>query len=182
MKIVVPYTDLHSVTEKALRMTGRKFRKVDVSKDDEAYWRLLSKLWAEGEDFCIVEQDIVVNPGVFDEFEDCPNEWAANSYPFCHKIAEGLGCTRFSGSLTRRFPEILDEVAKLPVPGFPGYKYWITLDSSIRDLLFERRVPRCVHSEVGHVGLHGCDCHGPDWRRWLSRASVADAAGSTTRI
>ena len=167
MNIVVPYTRIAPETLKALRKTGLPFQMVRVG-DDDRYWNLLSRLWGEGEDFAIVEHDIVVGPRTLKSFDGCPEEWCVAPYPFLHRLCSGLGCTRFRGELLRRYPDVLDEVAEVDHPLFPGTKNWRTLDACIRDRLWERGVVRCRHRPVGHVGLHGCDCpphlHEPEGR------------------
>ena len=49
---------------------------VDVSGDDEAYFRLVSRLWTEGDEFFMVEQDIVPDPQQFLDMVACPKECA----------------------------------------------------------------------------------------------------------
>ena len=157
--IVAPYTQLSTETVAALRATGRPFHRAKVG-DDDRYWQLLSDLWADGEDFAVVEHDIIVNPDTFDLFDDCPSEWCVAPYPFDHRLCSGLGCTRFRGSLLLRFPEILEEVANRTHPCYPGRYNWRALDACTRDLLWARGVVRCRHAPVGHGGVHGCDCRG----------------------
>jgi len=156
MRIVVPFTKLHVETMHALESAGADYELALVGEDD-SYWRLLYDLWRTGEDFVVVEHDIVVRPSVFDEFEECENEWCVAPYPFVYRLCAGLGCTRFRASLLQRFPEIMDEVDRMEHPEFPGRRNWRTLDAAIRDLLWERDVDRCRHAPVHHLGERGAD-------------------------
>jgi hypothetical protein len=154
-KVVVPYTEKHPEVLAALAGSDLQAFKVG---DDDRYWKLLKKLWTKGEDFIIVEHDIVIRPDTISGFDECPEPWCVAPYPFAHRLCAGLGCVRFRKELLRDFPEIMDEVDKREHPRFPGKRNWRTLDSCIRELLWARGIERCWHDPVGHLGKHGCEC------------------------
>lgn len=99
---------------------------VDVSADDEAYWRAMCDIWAKGEDFAIVEHDVVVHASVAWQFDACPEAWCAFAYdnichPHCQEAwANMLGCTRFRAEIMMICP---DAVTAVP----PGRRNWHNL-------------------------------------------------------
>lgn len=50
---------------------------VDVSGAQDAYWSLFRDLWRAGEDFMLVEHDILIAPGTVEAFTRCPEPWCA---------------------------------------------------------------------------------------------------------
>jgi hypothetical protein len=133
MKVVMPWTeryDPHSVqtliahTPHAGAIT---WARVDV--DDEAYWRLLSDLWTQHEDFVIVEHDIEIHSDVLPAFESCTAPWCVNAYfgqPYKRYpvplLRVALGCVRFRGEFTAKYPNILEGLTN---------RHWRRLDSLI---------------------------------------------------
>jgi hypothetical protein len=80
MRVVVLYTKISAKTVVALNRSGYEFERVKVSDSNEAYWEVLADLWGYGEDFCIVEHDIVVGPDTLREIYACPEPWCVCSY------------------------------------------------------------------------------------------------------
>ena len=77
--IYVPYSSdekLNPLTEEALSPYGARVHYRYVGGSDTAYWKLVNDLWNKGEDFIVVEQDIVVRPDVIPSFDSC-------HFPFC---------------------------------------------------------------------------------------------------
>lgn len=164
MRILVPFTTLRSETVDAILATGRPFETADVSASDEAYWHVLADLWRSGESFCIVEHDVVVNADTFDAFADCEHEWCAAPYPYFNGDYPGLGCVRFSEALTRRHPNVMEDVAALSDGSHPPM-HWCRLDQWVRNVLMQKhRIVPCIHAPVGHardgsgpiMPSHGC--------------------------
>lgn len=89
---------------------------VDVSASPVSYWELLRDCWAKGEDFAVVEHDVVCRPDVVEQFDDCPEPWCVFGYtPICHQAcleawANMLGCTRFRAELMEELPELLTSI------------------------------------------------------------------------
>jgi hypothetical protein len=115
--IVQPFVTLFP--ESVAAIDGARF--VDVSSDDQAYWRLLTDLWRKGEDFCIVEQDNVPAPGVLQEIESCPEEWCGEPYLLGGQWGCRFGVVRFRGALMARYPFIPDAIKA---------RSWHALDSA----------------------------------------------------
>lgn len=70
--------------------------------DDDGYWRIFRDLWDSGEDFAIIEQDIVPDERVRAVFGECPKPWCLFSYPIMEGqiAASSLGAVRFRAQLT----------------------------------------------------------------------------------
>ena len=73
MRILVPYTKLRRETVAALNATGYgdrvEYRNVRGRVDK--YWDLFFELWADGQTFCLVEHDMVVNRSTLRRLESC---------------------------------------------------------------------------------------------------------------
>ncbi len=149
MNIVVPFTKLEPATEALARRHGAGF--VDVSQDDEAYYRLLTRLWGMGESFLIVEHDIVPAEQVIAEMRDCSEPWCAAPFPqlLALKTADGqpvrrlqlaltwgLGLMRFNAALLRSHPDALERAGSLS-------RHWHDLDKTLLHVVLkgERHVP-----------------------------------------
>jgi len=144
----------------ALNKTGREFQRVDVSRSDEHYWRYFRAMWANGQDFCNVEQDIQVSPTILDELEACPEPWCSVAYPYLGGEYAGLGCARFSAELMRRHPGAVDEAGKWSNAEHHP-RHWCTVDHSLTLTLNRMGETKHVHySGVTHLGdhwpSHGC--------------------------
>lgn len=155
----MPFTALSDETDEALTNV-RDVELHDVSASDTSYFDLLQILWAAGEDFAIVEQDIVPRPATLASFERCPRAWCAAPYPYLGSPGyTGLGCVRFRGSLTRALPDLMEDVALHDYPGHSP-RHWCTLDAAIQRELWKRGRQVCAgHPTVGHlhsVPTHGC--------------------------
>jgi hypothetical protein len=61
-----------TATDAALRVDPPLAERVDVSRSDDAYDRLLRELWAAGEDSVIVEHDVVIGEVTIESVEAPP--------------------------------------------------------------------------------------------------------------
>lgn len=113
MRALVPFTERHPQTEAGAPSSAEW---VDVSADDDAYWRVLCEWWARGETFMVVEHDVICRPDVIDQFLDCDEPWCAFPYDdMCHwgcmeAWANTLGCTRFRSELIAAAPDALSSI------------------------------------------------------------------------
>lgn len=159
MRVVLPYTTLTPEVTRALDAAEMDWDGVDVSDSDEAYWELLDDLWSYGQDFAIVEHDVVVNPGTLKSFEECPEMWCAAPYPYFVGTYTGLGCVRFRSEAMRTVPGLFGEVASKSDTKHPS-KHWCALDSRIQAILQRQGLSVCRHDPVLHLGdnkpTHGC--------------------------
>ena len=139
-----------SAAKLALRQDGWKVDARFMAKDD-SYYELLCEYWAKGEDFCVVEHDIVVWPGALSEMEACREPWCTRPY-YCSVgwILDGLGCARFSGTFTRLHPEFL----KPPFPTCCQHTtYYCGLDRLVAHRMQELGLKPHVHNP-GVVNLN----------------------------
>jgi hypothetical protein len=113
MKVICPFTKLNPATEMVLRREY-KAEFVDVSSDDLAYWRLLQRLWAEGESFVIVEHDICPWPGALSKLYHCPRELCYLEAPmFTYDGGEFMyanNVRKYAASLIARFPDAVENI------------------------------------------------------------------------
>jgi hypothetical protein len=111
---------------------------VDVSADDQAYWRLLRDLWNGSRQFTIVEQDIVVWPGLLNEMNDCTHDWCASPYAMADIETTALGCVKFGAAL-------LEDNADLIRGILEQHRAWQSLDGMIVGELHRRGYQEHVH-------------------------------------
>lgn len=160
MRIVVPYTRLHERAIRPLmdlRLGAQAF--AYVGQDDEAYWRLLCELWADAEDFLIVEHDMELHAEVIPQLVACENDWCVFPYsgsqpiwtrkrtdnpprtPVVFRCA--LGCTRFRRQLMLDEPQAITHMR---------LHTWRRLDSQLASYLFQHGYKACEHEP--HVIHH----------------------------
>lgn len=139
MRVFVPATPtgLHPATLPSILRDGYQAHVVPMT-GVESYYELIGHLWAEMEDFAIVEHDMELHTGALESFERCPNLWCAFSYEvFAGDIAEayggpfGLGCCRFRKELLIEFPDAVVEAGKMDIhPVHPPRSYAV-MDSTL---------------------------------------------------
>jgi hypothetical protein len=89
---------------------------VDVSADDTAYYRALRRWWSYGEDFAVIEHDVICRPDVVEQFDACPEPWCTFGYdniccPGCQEAwANQLGLTRFRAEVMEKCPDALTSI------------------------------------------------------------------------
>jgi hypothetical protein len=160
MAVAVPFVSLRQETVVALH--GKEVRYAPMTSDS-SYWELLRDLWAAGQTFAIVEQDIVVAETTLDELRLCDGDWCAMPFPYRgNPRAFSLACTKFSAALIARHPDLMAEVAEMWDEKHPP-RHWCRMDAWLFGALIARGERRCEHvrsEPVGHVGAqvpsHGC--------------------------
>ena len=165
MRVVVPHTNLRPETRDALTATGHSWTPVDVSGSDTRYWRLICDLWEAGEEFIVVEHDIVVRPDTLSELEACPSEWCAFGAPYFVGTHVGMGCVKFSASLIARAPMAAWNAGQRSTDANHPPGHYCTLDHWLQWVELPKWAIRHVHEPpLGHIrdtpGLpqpsHGC--------------------------
>ena len=150
MRIVVPYTHLTEGVVAALDATGYPYELVEMVAED-SYWRLLTNLWADGEDFAVVEHDITVHPSVFDELEACPEPWCVYPHEYVQPSYYGMGCVRFRSELLTGAPGVMHSVGERSDHVHPP-RHWCSLDKWLQDELPRTGVTMHHHDTVlGHA-------------------------------
>jgi hypothetical protein len=159
MRVYCPCTAITPATRAALDASGYRWEPRDVSASDGAYWALLAELWAAGEEFAVVEHDVVPSPSALASFEACGNDWCSCPYPYLAGTYAGLGCTRFRAAIMSRHPDLMDVVATMSNDAHEP-KFWCTLDGFMQIILRGRGERQCTaHPEAGHPShspAHGC--------------------------
>jgi hypothetical protein len=144
VNIFVPATNLLDPTRYCLR--DYDYTVVDVSKDDEAYYRYFKDRWKENKTFISVEQDVIFWPGALESLWNCPSKWCAFPYemlgvPLQPHAYTPLGLVKFSDYFIDETPTMLEELES---------KHWKNLDSGIA---------HWVEQSKGQVV--GCHMHWP---------------------
>ena len=109
----LPFTKIHGDVWNAL---PEGTITVDVSGSPDAYWAALCEWWVKGEDFAVIEHDVICRPDVIEQFDSCPEPWCVFGYdPICHEAcqeawANMLGCTRFRAVITAEFPDAVTSI------------------------------------------------------------------------
>lgn len=193
MVVVCPFVPgkLREETRRALAAFAPQVEYVDVSADDLAYWRLMARLWADGESLLLVEEDIEIHAHVIPQMEACAEPWCLFAhelrFPAFITMPDGttgyipperrlvgaffplqLGCTRFAGDLMREHPDV--------VTGIPqACRHWLGLDSHIGSELIRRGVsgPHAHSPPVPHH--HPRDASG----NYATHIAPGAAAGAT---
>src|ERR1700682_284584 len=113
LKLIVPYVEAglaEEVRELGESLGARFF--LTPRQDVTSYSRLMAELWAAGEGFLVVEQDVLPTVAMLEEMWTCPEEWCSGWWPWRSddpplgefKCSQWLGCSKFSASLLRRAP------------------------------------------------------------------------------
>lgn len=113
VRVLIPYTKRRPLLQTVvdclrIQQVQPELHKVD---DGDAYWRLLRDTWAEGREFFVVEQDVIVWQGGIRALEECTESWC--TYPtMCHgrMISTTLGAVKFGSQLLERNPGIWDDI------------------------------------------------------------------------
>lgn len=153
MRVVVPHVTgmLHPVAARSLNRHLPGHERVRLRSDEpDAHWRLLTALWATGDGFLVVEQDVGVNATVPAGLE-CEHPWCVWPYrgPGRVMLTASLGCTRFSAALLAAEPDLLEAVGRIDGDGLPA-RDWRRLDVRLADTLRARGHAPHQHPPVAH--------------------------------
>ena len=157
MRLVCPYVPagLRDETIDALEALDRPLEMIDVSASDESYARLIARLWHDGEDFLLIEHDMIPTKDAVEHMECCPRWWCANAYRVNHQVGDvimGLGFTRFRAELCE---VMADAPARAPRwSGRYPRRHWIGVDARLTRVLGEAGMAPHRHlPDVGHLHL-----------------------------
>lgn len=143
MRVLVPdVPGTHRSAHLALRNEGVEHECVLMVRP-ESYAAALALRWRDGEEFAVVEHDVVPWPGALAALAGCEALWCAHEYPVgLGTVAAALGCTRFSARLLRLAPELLDAHAGVP---------WREVDRLLSDVRAVAGPPHVHRPPVAHV-------------------------------
>ena len=112
LKIVIPFVDGGLADETKAWGEEHRAEFVDLTGDDEGYFRLVTRLWSEGSEFTLVEQDMLPAAEQFAEMTACPREWCAGTHRLNTAPATeqwNMGLMKFGTALLqRRFGGLVD--------------------------------------------------------------------------
>jgi hypothetical protein len=117
IRVIVPYRTLNHWTERVLDSYGLPVMYAPLGDDDDAYRRLLQRLWQARQTVVIVEHDVVPWYGAIEELHHCMGLWCSCSYRLQggYGVTHSLGCTKISARLMQLTDGIWDEPRKWDV-------------------------------------------------------------------
>lgn len=124
--VIIPYTEASEKLQfviDCLRIQQVQPELHRVGHRDE-YWQLLHDRWEIGDEFLLVEQDVVVWQGAIQHLAECSNAWCTLP-TMCHgrMITTTFGCVKFSRDLIARNPRFWDDIDR----------DWFHLDANFAD-------------------------------------------------
>lgn len=146
----VPWTRHPAATLAALGRGGI-YPRLAYMDTPTRYGELLAALWRAGQEFTVIEHDIVPHSWTVYELDGCPLRWCGYPYANTDRYAASLGCTRFRASLMQDYPDLLADVRSRRWGNLPA-GHWMALADHLRDALTERGESMHVHlPPVGHL-------------------------------
>jgi hypothetical protein len=148
-RVVVPHVEgmLNPLTTAAVQAEAPKARFVLLDHDDDgAYPRLLNDLWADREDFILVEQDVEPPEGWLAEFDACPNLWCIRG-PKGQPGVDWMGCVRFRRKLLKRHYRAAWEAMSIADDGDIPWT-WRKIDVRLARVLRGEHVAPCFHTPL----------------------------------
>lgn len=162
-RVVIPATDNSPHLEAVRAALAGVEHETHLLHDDQAYWRLLSDLWAQQQTIILVEHDIISSPEAVRELIDCDQDWCCSSYPYGERRGTiiGLGMTKFTRAIMRRVPDALERAFRVVDRTHPTPGHWCRLDSSLTRVLVDSGETQHFqgHMQVEHLN-HGRSAHG----------------------
>ncbi len=133
MRVACAYTDPHPLALASLTRFAPEAERRDVSQSSDAYYLFLSELWASGEGFVNIEQDIEIREDTVRVLTDCSEPYCLFPYSGpgvgeASLLKGSLGCVRFSPELLRAQPGAM---SALPV------RNWRRLDCELHPRLVQ---------------------------------------------
>ncbi len=84
---------------------------IRLNKDDPSHYsHWLADIWAQKQDFVLIEQDIVIRADVTESFLSCPEPWCLFPYAWLTEVGPALGCSRFRAEFLTQFPDAMRKV------------------------------------------------------------------------
>ena len=85
------------------------------------YWQLLTKLWADGESFILLEHDVTPWPNSLQLLWDCPEGWCVHEYPHGEppQLIWALGACKFSAEFMESYKDSIPQLRWEQLDHFP---------------------------------------------------------------
>lgn len=147
LRVVVGYTPHHLArrTVEAIVAQAPHAEFVDVSERPDSYYELFARLWADAQDFMLVEHDVVIRPGTVAALDACPEPWC--SCAIAAEVERRRGeheayfqCNRWRREVMLERPDVTD----VPM----ARRHWGTLDAFLL-----ARMRGKVHPAIDSVPL-----------------------------
>jgi len=123
----------------------------DTSGSDDAYWRLLARLWTGDMTLVVIENDMLPTPAQVQGLLACHEPWCAHPYQLPGGVMPALGLAKFSRDLQRACPDLLRAVGEMTGDGVPP-RHWVHLDVRVDRALRGRGVELHLHpGSVRHL-------------------------------
>ena len=144
--------------------------RIALGPADDAYWLLISSLWAGREDFWIIEQDIEIRGGEREALQSCPEPYCVFAYAGAGWATDqngsslwinALGCNRYRAELMVELPNLLNEIGGVDDCIQIPQRHWKRLDARLNSALRTAGYPPHVHEPPvvhHHVYGPGCAC------------------------
>lgn len=172
-RVVIPFVagGLAPPVRELGRELGAEF--VDMTGNDTGYHALLARLWAKGEGFVTMEQDVLPTVEQLDDLANCTEAFCTSAYPYAVNYDDGvhvfeasifsLGCAAFSTALLAQEPDLFS-VGRLAAPVF-----WGSIDGALGDALSDRGHRPHRHAAVRHLRVEAMLGTYPMLDAWRSR-------------
>lgn len=147
--VTVPYVEgmLNVLTHIAVSAEAPKASFVLLDhQDDTAYPRLLADLWAEEEDFALVEQDVEPPEGWLQEFDECDQPWCIRG-PKGRPGLDWMGCVRYRRKLMKKHPDLAWRAMSISDDGDTAWT-WRKIDVRMARVLRSEHVAPCFHTPL----------------------------------
>jgi hypothetical protein len=170
LRIVIPFVRGGLAPETKAWGEEHRAEFVDLTGDDEGYFKLLTRLWNAGQEFYLVEQDIVPDPQQFTDMVACPQEWCAGIHKLHADAPEtwSLGLMKFSAALLKRHFSPLytgneePDGAELLAQVIGSDRHWYKVDLALFTVIGQATTRRGPDINAHLVGVEALDALRPD--------------------
>ena len=126
VRVLLPYTKPTAKLQTVIDCLRIQYVQPELVKVGDAaeYWTALRDAWAEGKEFIVVEQDVMVWQGAIESLSTCTHDWCTLP-TMCHgrMISTTFGCIKFGQQLIERRPGWWDDIPTT----------WFHLDANFTD-------------------------------------------------
>lgn len=113
VNVHIPYLKPNRTLQTVVDCLRAQAVQPELHRVDEgaAYWRLMRELWQEGQEFFIVEHDVLVWFGGIRELSECEHKWCTLPTVCRGKLfSTSFGCVRFSEQVIAENPGFWEDI------------------------------------------------------------------------